>query len=62
MKKRTFEQFSSEIEKLSKTEEGKLKGGFNSMSSQESSVAPGNNGKGCTCNTHSGCSKKLESL
>lgn len=57
MRKKTFQQFTSEIEKLSKTEEGKLKGGFNTISLEKVSEMPGNNGKGCTCNTGAGCHK-----
>lgn len=50
MKKKSFKQFSSEITKLSKTEEGKLKGGFNSMSLPKEVDPPtDNNGKICHC-------------
>jgi len=48
--KRSFKQFTSEIEKISKSEKGKLKGGFNSMSLPEQTDPPvTNNGKICHC-------------
>lgn len=49
MKKRSFKQFSSEIEKLSKTEEGKLKGGFNSMALNTTEALSPGNGRQCNC-------------
>ena len=54
-KKKSFDKLVNKLEELQEDQNGQLKGGFSSISSNARAADADGNGLFCTCNTTDGC-------